>query len=155
VQSSRLATALLAAAVASALGCASPVPSYPGSRLPAHAVATLKGDGHVRVLEIDGRPLDGREFEILPGGRLVLFRLVIRGEELHERARGHRRHLICELSFTAVAGHAYRLTRTRPHFEGRSDTVAETRTVHRFETFLVDLTAERQVEEVSGSCRRP
>ena len=134
------------------LACTSPVPSYPGERRTPNETALLKSDADISILQIDGRAFNGRMFEILPGKRSLRLKVALGGEDLRQSASARRKGLICDASFEAVAGRAYRVTRTRPEDLGRSESFSERRAFHVFQLYFVDLIEEREVQSTAGFC---
>ncbi|MCP5044933.1 MAG: hypothetical protein GY944_28225 [bacterium] len=68
------------------------------------------------ITNINGLELEGRNYELLPGGYTVGFRYILRGEEVHAVMRGYRQRDVrrCNIETELKPGHQYQITRKNP-----------------------------------------
>lgn len=92
------------------LSCAFTTPLYTGERRLPEQVGLLKMGTNGVITDINGRKLEGRAYELLPGEYSVQFRTYFREEQVLPEARGQRRKLTCESALSVEAGHEYRIT---------------------------------------------
>lgn len=141
---------LLTAAGAIGLACFPPQPTYPGERLDPGRVALLESGAHGRILEVDGKTYRSRDFELLPGEHRIRFKVVVRGEEVHPGAKGQRAAMLCEATFDASAGHAYRIERGDFRATSRTEDVSGWRREFFVPVRVIDIRSDQTVGRVES-----
>jgi hypothetical protein len=122
------------------LSCAYVTPLYSGDRRPREQVGLLKMGANGVITDINGRKLEGRAYELLPGEYSVRFRTYFREEQVLPGAEGQRRKLTCEFALAVEAGHEYRITADKPEFlAGIPQRAGEPKGYFEFRLFVVDL----------------
>lgn len=108
-------TVLLLLSIGLLGGCASATRLYPGAKRPAAQVATLKMVTNGAIIKINGRALEGRHYELLPGTYDVDFRYILRLGELAQSYENtsERETLVCKTQLTLNAGRDYEISRKR------------------------------------------
>ncbi len=103
------------ALVLTALACASAKPLYPGGRRPSGEVATLKMVTNGAITRINGRELEGRHYELLPGEYDIDFRIIVQGSEVHSAMKGRaiRETFVCATRIALEKGRDYEIERAR------------------------------------------
>lgn len=85
------------------------VMTYPEPRREPSEVSMLSGQVRVKILKIDGKTVDGKAFELLPGEHRVRVKITFRGEDIAVAFKGMRRSCKANAKFVAEPGIEYRI----------------------------------------------